>query len=178
MGRARRSRAWSNVRALTLEARQPAGPIFSEVSGAPPLAICLGQAGQAEVCRRAWLVAKVSRFLKSNAFCLQGLHRLPRFPEVKNHNGGSIENDKFLKLVPARVPDGTLGADQHKLTERSQPHGRPVESKIRTYHGRVKVGWRTAGRRSGAGWSRTGRRRVHPGDNRPSCPPGHRGQLS
>ena len=36
----------------------------------------------------------------------------------------------------------------------------PVESKTRTYHGRVGTGRRTAGRRGGAGPGRTGRRQI------------------
>ena len=37
---------------------------------------------------------------------------------------------------------------------------RPVESKTRTHHGRIGSGRRTAGRWSGAGPGRTGRRRI------------------
>ena len=48
-----------------------------------------------------------------------------------------------------------------------------VDSKTRTYCGRVGSGRRAAGQRGGATRGRTGRRQsVRPGDNRPSCPPG------
>ena len=55
-----------------------------------------------------------------------------------------------------------------------------VESKTRTYHGRVGAGRRTAVRRGGAGRGRAGLDAdgsVRPGDNRPACLPGHRRQL-
>ena len=57
-----------------------------------------------------------------------------------------------------------------------------VESKTRTYHGRVRAGRRTAGRRGAAGPDRTELDgTVRPGDNHPLCPPelpAHRRQLS
>ena len=46
-----------------------------------------------------------------------------------------------------------------------------VESKTRTYHGRVGSGRRTAGRRGGAGSCRTGRRRIVSPRRRPSLAP-------
>ena len=48
---------------------------------------------------------------------------------------------------------------------------KPVESKTRTYHGRVGAGRRTAGRRRGAGPGRTGRRRIGSPRRQPSLVP-------
>ena len=47
----------------------------------------------------------------------------------------------------------------------------PVESKTRTYHGRIGSGRREAGRRGGAGPGRTGRRRVGLPRTQPSLLP-------
>ena len=65
-------------------------------------------------------------------------------------------------------------------------NGKLVVSKTRAYHGRVGAGRVGAGRpravrrgqagRGGAGLDADGS--FCPGDNRPSCPPGHRKQLS
>ena len=59
--------------------------------------------------------------------------------------------------------------------------GEPDESKFLTYHGRVGVGRRTAGQGGWAGRGGAGQDTdvtVRQGDNRPSCFPWERGQLS
>ena len=54
----------------------------------------------------------------------------------------------------------------------------PVESKTRTYHGRVGAAQRTAGRRGGAGQSRTGRRRVGSPRRQPSLLPSRQSKTN
>ena len=51
---------------------------------------------------------------------------------------------------------------------------KPVDSKTRTYHGRVGTGRRTAGPRGGAGTSKTGCRRVGSPRRQPTPPPSRR----
>ena len=54
----------------------------------------------------------------------------------------------------------------------------PVETKTWTYHGRVRIGRRTAGRRGWAGTGRTGRRRVGSPRRQPSPLPSRRSKKT
>ena len=73
-------------------------------------------------------------------------------------------------LLPSRECKTTVQVEASKTRSNEipcKPLEELVESKTRTYHGRVETGRRTAGRRGGAELGSTGRRQVGPPRKQP-----------